>query len=120
MYIIPRDKKLSIHTEGTSDGEYNLGIMGDNTFYAIRKKNIRKGVEDLFGFEPWEKGLGHRFRVKPEVADDDFEVIVSVAFAGIVAALDEESIDREYTMEDVQLPRIVTSPYMSRRAAVPL
>jgi hypothetical protein len=101
MYIIPRDKKLSIHTEGTGDGEYNLGLLGDGTFYSIRKKKILNGFEDLFFFEPWEGSLNNRFRVKPGVADDNFQVVIAAYFAGVVEALGEESIDREYGMEDV-------------------
>ena len=101
MYIVPRDKKLSIHVEGTDDGEYNLSLMGESTLYSITKKKIRKGVEDLFGFEPLKDSLGYRLRIRPGVADDNFKVMVSAVFAGLVEALDEESIDREYIMEDV-------------------
>jgi len=101
MYIMPRDKKLFIHAVGTSDGEYNLGILGDSTFYGIRKKNIRQGLEDYLGFEPWKDSLGYRLSIQPGVADDNFNVLVAASFAGLVAALNEESIDREYAMEDV-------------------
>lgn len=101
MYIVPRDKKLSIHAEGTGDGEYNLSLMGNATLYSIKKKKIRKGFEDLFGFEPWKGSLGYRFRIQPGVADDDFQIIVAVTFEGLVSALQEESVDREYIMEDV-------------------
>jgi len=101
MYIIPRDKKLSIHVVGSEDGEYNLNLRGESTLYSITKKKIRKGVEDLFGFEPWDGSLGYRLRIQPAVADDNFTVMVAASFAGLVAALDRESIDREYIMEDV-------------------
>jgi hypothetical protein len=101
MYIVPRNKKLSIHVEGTDDGEYSFNLMGESTLYSITNKKIRKGVEDLFGFEPWQESLGYRFRVQPGVADDNFTVMVAAAFEGLIEALDEESIDREYIMEDV-------------------
>jgi hypothetical protein len=101
MYIVPKDKKLSIHAEGTGDGEYNLNLMGESTLYSITGKNIRKGVEDLFGFEPWTGSIGHRFKVKPGVADDNFTVMISASFVGLVEALGRESIDRECIMEEV-------------------
>jgi len=101
MYIMPKGKRLSIHAEGTSDGEYNLNLMGENTLYSVKKKKIRKGVEDLLGFEPWKGSLGYRFRIQPGVADDNFMVIVAASFEGLVQALGRESIDREYIMEDV-------------------
>ncbi|MBM3155024.1 MAG: hypothetical protein FJ008_06770 [Chloroflexi bacterium] len=75
--------------------------MGENTLYSVKKKKIRKGVEDLFGFEPWKGSLGYRFRVQPGVADDDFTVLVAASFEGLVQALGRESTDREYIMEDV-------------------
>ena len=102
MYIIPRDKKLAIHTEGASDGEYNLDIMGDGTFYGIKNKRIRSGFEDLLFIEPWDGSLNMRLRVKPGVADDNFSIIIGAVFAGTVPALGEESIDREYDMENVE------------------
>ncbi len=102
MYIFPRGKRLSIHAEGTGDGEYNLNLRGESTLYSITGKKTRKGIQDLIGFEPWEDSLGYRLRIQPGVADDDFKVLVAVSFAGLVAALDEESIDREYTMDEVE------------------
>jgi hypothetical protein len=101
MYIVPRGEKLTIHVEGTSDGEYNLNLLGESTLYGLRNKRIRQAIEDVLIFEPWKGSLGYRFRVQPGVADDNFTVMVSAIFAGLVAALDEESIDRECIMEDV-------------------
>ncbi|MEJ2738409.1 MAG: DNRLRE domain-containing protein [Dehalococcoidia bacterium] len=102
MYIFPKGKKLSIHAEGTDDTEYNLNIRGESTLYSITNKKTRKGVDDMFGFEPWGGSLGYRLRVQPGVADDDFTIMIAASFAGLVAALDEESIDREYTMDGIE------------------
>lgn len=101
LYIVPKGKKLSIRAEGTVDGEYNLNLMGENTLYSIKKKKIRKGVEDLLGFEPWKGSLGYRLRIQPGVADDNFMLIVAASFDSLVEALGRESTDREYIMEDV-------------------
>ena len=101
MYIFPKGKKLSIHAEGVDDGEYNLNLRGESTLYSITKKKTRKGVEDLFGFEPWGGSLGYRLEVQPGVEDDNFMVMVAVSFEGLVAALNSDSIDREYVMDEV-------------------
>ena len=101
MYILPKDKKVKIHVEGTNDGEYDLNLMGDGTLYSIKKKKTLRGIEDLFLFEPSAGTLNYRFRVMPGVADDNFEVVIAAIFAGSVPSLDEESVDREYAMEDV-------------------
>jgi hypothetical protein len=45
--------------------------------------------------------IGHKFRIQPDTADDDFQVVVAFKFAGLVAALDSEEIEREYGMEEV-------------------
>lgn len=101
MYILPKDKKVTIHAVGTKDGEYSLNLMGDGTLYSIRNKRILRGLEDVFILEPSPETLNYRFRVMPGVADDNFEIIIAAVFAGSVPSLGEESIDREYDMENV-------------------
>ncbi len=101
MYILPAGRKLSVHAVGTADGEYGLHLMVQNTLYGIRNKRIVTGVEDLLSFEPREKTLGYRLRIRPGVGDSNFLVMIAATFEGVVRALNRESIDREYMMENV-------------------
>jgi hypothetical protein len=101
-YILPMDKKLSIHAVGQQEGEYNLSLIGNNSLFSIQKKRILPGSEDELSISPAELlAIGHVFRVQPDTPDDNFRVMIAISFAGLVTALDSEEVEREYGMEEV-------------------
>jgi hypothetical protein len=101
LYVLPTDKKLKLHVQGNSDGEYTLGLLANGVLLAIEQKDLSPGVEDLITIEPWADALGHRMHVKPGREDSNFNVIVAVMFEGLVAATGSDFIGREYVMEGI-------------------
>jgi hypothetical protein len=101
MYMLPTDRKLKINVVGEEDGEYSIGFMGDATLFGIHEKRIRRGATDVITVDPSILGvLGYLYRVEPETADDDFYVVLSILFEGVVLATDADHIEREAVMED--------------------
>jgi hypothetical protein len=101
MYALPIDTRLSIHVVGQGEGEYTLGLMGGYSLYALEDKSLSEGVEDIAIIEPFAEAVLHLLRVQPGEADDDFTVRVAHMFEGRVEALDRDSVDREYIVEDI-------------------
>lgn len=101
MYALPIDARLSIHVVGQGEGEYTLGLMGGYSLYALEDKSLSEGVEDIAIIEPFGEAVLYRLRVQPGEADDDFTVRIAHMFIGRVEALDRDSVDREYIVEDI-------------------
>jgi hypothetical protein len=99
MYALPIDEKLTIHAVGKGEGEYYLGLMGGHSLYALEEKSLSPGVEDRVIIEPFVGAVGHRLRMQPGKADDDFILRLAFMFEGRVKALDRDYIDREYIFE---------------------
>jgi hypothetical protein len=99
MYALPIDEKLTVHVVGKGEGEYGLSLMDAYSLYAVEEKSLSRGVEDKLTIEPFVGSAGHRLRIQPGKADDDFIVRLALMFEGRVNALDRDFIGREYIFE---------------------
>jgi hypothetical protein len=92
---------MTIHIEGNSDGEYNLGLLGSASVYSIEEKAISTGVEDTIMIAPSEEAVGHKLRMKTGLADDGFTMRLAHKFAGRTETINKDFILREYFIENI-------------------
>lgn len=101
MYILPAGLELNIHVTTGERGEYNLGLLGENTLIEVHAKSIEPDRDDRYLLEPREKAVDYSLRIMPGSPSDAFTLKFAHLFQGAVPALNSDFIGREYTLENV-------------------